>query len=329
VADLLVVTAGVLLLIFAGVLFGIFLHAINRWLVDHTPLSYRIAHSLLILALVLLILASSYYTGSQIVEQIRQLSEQLRSAGQRVLDRVTHEVASAGSAPVEKAVTTGVQALSGMSLAFQWVTWALTGAIVIFFVGLYVAFDPELYTTGIIKLFPVDRRPRAEEVISRLRPALEKWIIGRLISMSIIGVCTAVALGFLNVPLAVPLGVLSGLLTFVPNIGAVVAVVPQALMALQVSSQAVGLVIVLNFVLQVFESYLITPLIERQQVHLPPALTIAVQLLLGATLGIIGIMMAAPLTVVTMLVVQLLYVRDTLGDADPGELASETEGAER
>src|SRR5690606_30486142 len=121
----------------------------------------------------------------------------------------------------------------------------------------------------------------------------------------------------LGVPLAIPLGVLSAFLTFVPNIGAVVAVVPQALMAWQVSSSTVAFVIVFNVLLQAVESYLITPLIERHQVHLPPALTISMQLLLGATLGVIGVMMAAPLTVAVMLVIQLLYIRDTLGDA-PG-----------
>src|SRR5690606_3967349 len=134
------------------------LRGINHWITQRTPLGYRAAHGIVICVILLLIVASSYYMGSQIVNQAMQLSEQLQRAGEGILGHVMERMSQADGAPVEQAVSTGMQALSSMSLAFTWVTWAITGAVVIFFVGVYVAFDPDLYTTGIIKLIPFKHR---------------------------------------------------------------------------------------------------------------------------------------------------------------------------
>jgi predicted PurR-regulated permease PerM len=119
----------------------------------------------------------------------------------------------------------------------------------------------------------------------------------------------------------VALGVLAGLLTFVPNVGPIVAAVPQALLALQVGAATVVYVIIFNVVLQTIESYLLTPMVQQYEVSLPPALTIFAQLLMAVLVGVIGIIMAAPLTAAIMVLVQILYLRDRLHDPDPGSLA--------
>jgi predicted PurR-regulated permease PerM len=114
--------------------------------------------------------------------------------------------------------------------------------------------------------------------------------------------------------------VVAACLTFIPNIGPLLAAVPQFLLALNVGTSTAMYVIVLNIVLQAVESYLITPIVQRRQVTLPPILTIAAQLVMGAVAGVVGIMMAAPLVVVTMVLVQMLYIQDELGDSHSGQL---------
>ena len=130
--------------------------------------------------------------------------------------------------------------------------------------------------------------------------------------MAIIGSLTAISLSLLGVPLPISLGIIAALLTFIPNIGPILATIPQALLAVEVGLNTVLYVIVLNVALQTFESYLITPIIQRYTVTLPPVVTIFAQLVMGVIVGIIGIIMAAPLATAIMVVIQMLYVHDRL-----------------
>ncbi|WP_372718966.1 AI-2E family transporter, partial [Novipirellula sp.] len=217
----------------------------------------------------------------------------------------------------------GDSAVSSLVGGLRSVGWAMTGAIVIFFVGAYAAYEPRLYCNGLTKLFPKERRGRVSDVLQQLRDALGRWIVGRVMSMTLVGILTAIGLWFLDVPLPITLGVVAALLTFIPNIGPLMAAVPQVLLALNVGTETAIYVIVFNLALQGIESYLITPMIQRHEVTLPPILTIAAQLWMGIIVGVIGIMMAAPLVVVLMVLIQMLYIHDRLGDPNPGELTSD------
>ena len=326
-ANLLVTTLSVLLLVFAGMLFGVFLNGVSGWLSRYTRLPYRVSLGIVVALLLGIVGAGFYYMGAQIAEQTSKLASQLQDSlvqarerleqyewAQKYLEQIDWNKMFSGSGGM----------VSGLMKGVQWVLWGLTAAAVIFFVGLYMAWEPGLYRQGLVKLVPLDRRSRALEVLSKLHATLGYWIAGRLLSMTIVGVLTAIGLWLLNVPLAVTLGVLAALLTFIPNIGPILAAIPQALLALNVSTQTALYVIAFNIGLQVVESYLITPIIERYQVTLPPAVTIVMQLLMGVLVGVIGVMMAAPLTAAGMVMVQMLYIHDRLGDPSPGHLAEQT-----
>ena len=305
VSDLLVVTLTVLLLIFAGILFGVFLSGIGRWVSARTSIPYLAAYTITIVVLVAAFSALLYYAGSHIAEQTERLSHELRSAGNQMIDRLEqYDWMPTRERLSSMAANGGRRLLPQVSNAVQAFTSGLTAALVVFFVGAYVAFDPRLYADGLLKLFPQDCKQSAKEVLIQLRTALGRWIVGRLISMSLIGITTAIALTLLSVPLAIPLGVLAALLTFIPNVGPILAAVPQAMLALNVGVETVLWVLLFNVTLQGVESYLITPVVQRYVVTLPPALTIAVQLLFGVTIGVVGVMMAAPLTVSAMVTVQ-------------------------
>ncbi|MFG0255704.1 MAG: AI-2E family transporter [Rhodopirellula sp. JB053] len=324
-AGVLIQTVNVLLLILAGLLFGIFVNGISSWLAERTPLPYTGSYLIVVLSMLILGGLGFYYLGSQTVQRASQLGSELQSAGDKAigqLDQVgVSEKSLKQSFNIEKVLSDqGKSALMSLLSGMRSVGAGITAAFVILFVGLYAAYEPSLYRTGMLKLVPMSKRDRAEEVLMQLREALSGWIIGRLMSMAIVGVLTSIGLAVLGIPLPVTLGVLAALLTFIPNFGPLLAALPQVLLALNVGTDTVVYVVVFNLALQGIESYVITPMIQRHEVTLPPILTIAAQLLMGIVIGLVGVMMAAPLVVVIMVIVQMLYVEDELGDPNPGSL---------
>jgi len=324
-AGLFTTSVSVLLLVYAGLLFGVFLNGISRWVADRSPLSYLVSYLSVTGLMFVGAAAGLFYLGAQVGRRADELSAQLQAGVQQLgntlsqyewANQLVPESMDWQAFSVEKAPAILPSLFSGL----QWATWGMTGGLVILFVGLYAAYNPDLYRDGLVKLFPKDRRQRTDEVLDYLNAALARWILGRFFSMAIVGVMTAIGLWILGVPLPITLGVVAALLTFIPNVGPILAAVPQSLLALNVSPQTALYVLGLNLVLQGIESYLITPMIQRHEVTLPPILTIAAQLLMGVLFGIIGIMMAAPLVVVALVLVQLLYIHDRLGDEDPGKL---------
>ena len=314
VAGLLIVTLHVGLLIFAGVLFGVFLNGLSTRLGRLTPLPYRGSYAVVLLLVLALSVGASYYVGSQAITQVSELSQALRDAAGQFADQlqrhdwINRQLRSSSQQQLQR--LGAMDLLPPVLRSLSSLGWILTAALVIFFVGVYVAYDPELYKSGIIKLVPPVHRGRALEVLKASHADLERWLLGRFMSMALVGIATTMALYALQVPLPLALGVLAALLTFLPNLGPLIAIVPQALLAMQVGLETAVYVMVFNLVLQTVESYLFTPLIQQHEANLPPALTILAQLLMGVLLGIVGVAMAAPLTVVCLVLTRMLYVEE-------------------
>jgi predicted PurR-regulated permease PerM len=117
-----------------------------------------------------------------------------------------------------------------------------------------------------------------------------------------------------GVPLAPTLGVIAGVLNFIPNFGPIIAAVPAILIALM---KGPGLALYTGgvyLVVQMVDGYILTPLVDRRSVELPPVLTISAQLLLGVLFGFVGLLVASPLTATGMILVKMLYIEDVLGD---------------
>ncbi len=145
--------------------------------------------------------------------------------------------------------------------------------------------------------------------------------------MLFIGLVTWIGLYFLGVPLALTLGLIAALLSFIPNFGPIISVFPALLVAFVDSPMKAVYVGILYLCIQMVESYLVTPFIERETVSLPPALTMIFQLTLVVTLGFAGLVLATPLLAVLLVVVQMVYVQDVLGDRDV-EIAANLEEME-
>lgn len=206
--------------------------------------------------------------------------------------------------------------LSGVGGFFSSTVGAVGNFFLVILLSVYLASEPRLYVRGLIKLFPKPRKHRATQVIAAVGETLRWWLIGKVASMIFIGVLTWIGLSILGVPLALTLGLIAGLLSFIPNFGPIISAIPALLLAFIDRPMTAVYVLALYVGIQLIESNIVTPLIERETVELPPALTIVFQLALAVLVGGLGLVLATPLLAVIMVLVQMVYIEDVIGDRD-------------
>lgn len=190
----------------------------------------------------------------------------------------------------------------------------ITGFFIVMFVSIYIAADPKLYHSGLMHLFPRRARQRAGEVLTAVAMVLRKWLMTQLIAMLVIGVVTTAALLILKVKAALALGVLAGLLEFVPTIGPIISAIPAIAMGFLDSPEKALYVTVLYVGIQFAENQLLIPMLMKGGVDLPPAVTILAQALFTLLFGFLGLMVAVPAMAAVMVAVKMLYVHDVVGD---------------
>jgi predicted PurR-regulated permease PerM len=190
----------------------------------------------------------------------------------------------------------------------------VAGLVLILVLSIYIGADPDTYHDGLMKLFPRPWRQRAGEVLTAMSLALRKWLVTQLIAMVVIGVVSTVVLLILGVNAAVPLGVIAGLLEFVPTVGPILSALPAIAMGFVDSPEKALAVLVAYIAIQQMENYLLIPFLMREGVDLPPALTIVAQALMALIFGFLGLLVAVPLLAATMVSVKMLYVQDVVGE---------------
>ena len=132
--------------------------------------------------------------------------------------------------------------------------------------------------------------------------------------MTSLGFLVAMGLWIIGVPLPVALGFLAGILTFVPYIGAFVSAIPSLMLAVSVNLELAIYVVLLYLAVPLIEGYILVPLVQRRVLHLPPALTLSAQIILGVLAGFLGLLLATPLVPAALVVIRMVYVEDVLGD---------------
>ncbi len=203
----------------------------------------------------------------------------------------------------------GRRLLGGALGLFSTLASALIGVVVVVFIGFYLAAAPVPILRWTEKLFPPEQRPCLKEILWKARSSLLDWLKGRLISMAIVGVLFVIALYIIGIPGALFLGIFAGLVSFLPYIGPVIAVIPAILMALVGGPSQVVWVLVSYSAIQLVESYLITPIIMEETASLHPAVVIASIAGFGAAFGILGALVALPLVLVAGVLVEELWFR--------------------
>jgi predicted PurR-regulated permease PerM len=190
----------------------------------------------------------------------------------------------------------------------------LGGLVLILFVAIFVAIDAETYQDGLMHLFPHKARRRAREVLTATAAMLRRWLFTQFISMVLVGILTAVVLLVMGIEAAVALGIIAGILEFVPIAGPIMASIPAIAMGFLDGPEKAVYVALAYVVIQQIESNLLYPLLMKKGLELPPVLTIFTQGVLATVFGFIGLLVAVPMLAAAIVPIKMLYVRDVVGD---------------
>ncbi|MBW3542880.1 MAG: AI-2E family transporter [Planctomycetes bacterium] len=307
----------VLLLAVAGVLLGVLLSAASGWLHRWTRIRESVCLGVVLVSLVAAVAGLGWWVGETVAAQAAELSRALPEAVKSVrtsLEQhtwgrwIVERLPDSGSILSSSQTLTRVTGFASTSLSI------LLDVVVIFFVGAYAAAEPKVYVKGFLHLLPKPRRARAGEVIEAVGTTLRWWMAGKLCSMAIVGLLIGIGLWIIGIKLALVLALVAMVLELVPNFGPLIAAVPAVLLSLLDKGTSVWAVVGLYAGVQMVESYLLLPLIQRRTVYLPPAVTILALILLGWLGGVLGVLVATPLTAAAMVVIKMLYVQDVLDD---------------
>ncbi len=302
----------IVLLAFAAVLFAVFLRTLSESISHSTGWNEYLALAAALLALSLLVLLVGMFLIPPVLDQAAEVQGQLPKAFEELHKRI--EQFSWGSWMIDRLQKPSelfpqpgaiVNRTSG---AVAWLFGLIAVVIVVFFVGILLAIQPKYYIDGVLSLVPSHARTRAGEVMFQIGTTLRWWMMAKLIAMLIVGVATWLGLWMLNVPGAAALAVIAGIFTFVPNFGPIISAVPAVLLALLQGPSAALWVVVLYTSIQLVESYAITPRLQFKAVAMPPALLIIAQLIIWAWAGVLGLILATPLTAVALIMIRMLYI---------------------
>ncbi len=316
-ARILVLTA------FLGILFGLSAARATNWVVEHSRLNRNVAAAVVVLGTVAILIGIFAWTGPTLVEQSQDLRTKLPEAltklelwlvekQPRLLDAIAPPTVD-GSSRLVGAITKHAPAMTDFAFGIVQSTLVVAaGVVMVVFLALYIAADPDVYRRGALFLVPVARRDRVAELLTALGYTLRTWFATQLIAMVVIGVVTTILLAILDVRAAFPLGVIAGIFEFVPNVGPMLAAIPAVLMGFVDSPQKALLVVGVYWAIQFLENNLLIPYLMKEQLDLPPALTLLAQVLMAYVFGFLGLFVAIPMLAVVVVAVRTFWVEDDL-----------------
>lgn len=327
--------AATLLLIFAGMLLGVGLNALTNALGRRVHLPHAARLAIVCIVLAALLAGVAYLGGATIAEQASVLSNTIKSQISHVrsflenhgIDTSFFDIGNAPSAasaaspgdatpapapsPNARGPLPGAGALASSGGAIVSQTFkVLFGAIsavgnifIVLFLGLAFAAQPIVYHDGLLFLAPARHRIRATLIIDRIGETLERWLIAQIIVMVAVGAVTWIGLAVIGIPGSFILGIQAGLLAFIPTVGAIIAGVVVVLASLASGWIPALSALILFLGVHTMESYVLTPLLQRQALDIPPATLFAFQILLGVVFGIWGLALALPLVAIAKVMI--------------------------
>lgn len=314
-AFLLLVAPDVLLIVFAGLLFGVFFGGGGEWLARRLGIGRKWGVGLFVVLVLLALTGAFSGFAPTIAEQFDRLVEEIPPAVDSLRSRL--EDYAWGEDLLRRAKPGDLMTSGGAATAVTTTFGALGNLVIMLFVGLYVALDPEPYRRGLVSLLAPSARTSGQQVLATATDALRNWLKAQMMAMTVVGVLTWLGLWIIGIPLAPILGLIAALLAFIPNIGPIIAAVPAVLLAVADGPTTALLVVGVYVAVQTLESYVITPLIQQEQVSLPPVLIISMQLLLGVLFGLLGLALATPLAAFGLTMVKEVYVDRYLAGERP------------
>jgi predicted PurR-regulated permease PerM len=304
----------IFLLLFAAVIGAVLLTAVAEYLGARMRIRTGLALGLFLAAVTLLVGVAIWAQGPNFAVQFQQLGTQLPAAARQLLMELRYH---SWGLWLLKQTPDPDQVSKGLSYAFSQIggivvssATVLAGLVIVLSLSLYFAIEPGAYYGGLKRLVPSQHREKLDKCATSVAQILRWWVLAKLISMSMVGVLISLGLAMVGVPLAGSLGLIAGCLTFIPNVGPLIAALPALLLALAISPMTGLLTVGVFAVVFALEGYLVTPMLERKIVRLPPALTLTMQLVLAAIAGPVGVALAAPIAAAGLGVLKVLIPED-------------------
>ena len=303
---------GLVLLIFGAVLVSVVLNVVADPIRHRLGLPRGAALLAAVLIVVGLLGTAFWMFGAEVMRQSGALRDMIPAAWQNLLARL--DTWGLGDAVRQWSTTlgSGGGVVSNFGNLAMSVGNAVFDTLLVVIGGIYLAAQPELYWTGMIKMVPQRGRALIADALTASGRALRLWLLGRLVSMAVVGLLTWLGLVIIGVPSALTLALLAALLEFVPFVGPIVSAVPAVLLAFAAGPEKSLWTIGLFLAIQQFEGNVLEPLVQQRAVDLPPALLLFALVAGSLIFGLIGVVLAAPLTVVLFVLVKRLYVQEAL-----------------
>jgi predicted PurR-regulated permease PerM len=337
--------AATLFLIFGGMLLGVALNVMTTLLARVVRLPHGLRLTIVCVMLAGLLSGAVFLGGATIAQQATVLSNTIKSqlVGVKAflekngIDTSYLDIGSSNAAPPDSSTPPapgatpthnipGASALasSGGAIVSQTLKLllgtlsAVGNFFIVLFLGLAFSAQPGVYHKGLLYMTPARHRPRVTVIVDRIGYTLERWLIAQMTTMCAVFAVTWIGLSIIGIQSSFILGIQAGLLAFIPTVGALVAGVIVVLASLASGWVAATSAFVLFLGVHIMESYVLTPLIQREALHIPPATLFAFQILLGVVFGIWGLALALPLMAIVKVIVDYFKGADLSPDAAKG-----------
>ena len=284
-----------LLIIFGGMVFASMLDGGVRLIGKVAPLPRGLRLMIVVVLVIGFIAGVFYLTGIQIAQQAEQLRVTLAVQANRLSDFITGLGLMPGASDISGIAQQALGSVGRLTSAVGTVLGAVGSLVMVMTIGLFIAIEPRLYERGLQWMIPMESRDEFAVTIARMARTMRVLLAGRLAGMLFEGVLTWILLWFAGVPMALLLGIITGILAFIPNIGAFVSGVLMVSVGFSAGPDQGLWAIAVYFGVQTFDGYVLIPLVAKKTVDLPPALTLSTQILASALFGVLGIALADPM----------------------------------
>jgi predicted PurR-regulated permease PerM len=332
--------AATLFLIFAGMLLGVALNAMTNMLGRVVRLPHSLRLTIVCLVLASLLSGVVFLGGATIAQQATALSDTIKSqlVGVKAflerngIDSSFFDIGNAtstpsstpatpGAAPAYNLPSAGAIASSGGAIVSQTfklllgTVSAVGNFFIVLFLGLTFAAQPSVYRRGLLFMAPARHRARATAIVDRIGETLERWLMAQIITMFAVFGVTWIGVAIIGIQSSFILGIQAGVLAFIPTVGALIGGLIVVLASLASGWVAAISAFVLFLGIHALESYILTPIIQRQALDVPPATLFAFQILLGVVFGIWGLALALPLMAIAKVMIDHFKAKDVSAEA--------------
>ena len=287
--------AQAILLIIAGLVFASLIDGGTKLLRPIIPFSRMLRLLVVVMLIVGGFAGIGWLAGIEIANQAGELRQTLTTQFERLMVMLDELGMTPGGTEITQILRDVLGSVGSLTSALGSAVSGIAMLFLVMVIGLFIAIDPNIYDRGVQWMLPRGTRPEFRRTTTRMAKTLQRLLAGRVLGMIFEGAVTWLLLTIVGVPMALLLGILAGLLAFIPNIGAFITGVLMVAVGLSASPELGFYAFLIYLVVQTFDGYVVIPMVAKQTVDLPPALTLSTQILFSALFGILGLALADPI----------------------------------